>query len=112
MNIPKAYKGSEPYIFVSYSHRDSETVMEIIQNMIDAGYRIWYDEGIDPGTAWDENIANHIETAGFFLAFVSPGYVGSDNCRDELNFSRDLKMPQLMVYLAETKLTPGMKMRI
>ena len=39
----KAYQGDEPYVFVSYSHRDPK-VQEIIQEMVDNRYRVWYDE--------------------------------------------------------------------
>lgn len=45
-----ASSGSDPYVFVSYSHQDSEKVFPIIKQLHEKGYRIWYDEGIDPGS--------------------------------------------------------------
>ena len=56
----KPYEGKEPYIFISYSHKDMSKVFRIIRRLQDEGYRVWYDEGIDPATEWDENIAQHI----------------------------------------------------
>ncbi len=47
-----AYKGDEPYIFVSYAHADDEIVYPEIQWLHDQGFNIWYDDGIDPGSTW------------------------------------------------------------
>ncbi len=103
---------TKPYIFISYSHRDSKTVVEIINRMSEEGYNVWYDEGIDPGTEWDENIANHVNGCAYFIAFISNGYIGSDNCKDELNYARDLEKERLLVYLEEVDLPMGMAMRM
>lgn len=106
------YTGDESYIFVSYSHRDSEAVLNVIKRMMGEGVRIWYDEGIDPGTEWDENIADHIERCDTVLAFLSAHYLQSENCKDELNFARDLNKDRILVYLEDTKLPAGMAMRL
>lgn len=71
VHIQKPYRGIEPYIFISYSHMDSKNVFDLINNLHLAGYRVWYDEGIDPGTEWDENIAVHVERCGYFIALIS-----------------------------------------
>ena len=55
-----AYEGKEPYIFVSYAHKDSPAVFHIVEQLSARGYRIWYDEGIEPGSEWPEYIANHL----------------------------------------------------
>lgn len=106
------YEGDLPYVFVSYSHRNMDAALQIIARMVDAGYRVWYDEGIDPGTEWDENIAAHVEGCGYFLALISGEYLASDNCKDELNYARDLDKQRVLVYLEETDLPSGMKMRL
>ena len=108
----KAYEGNEKYIFISYSHKDKDKVFDIIKKLVNDGHNIWYDEGIDPGTEWDENIATHIEGCDGFIAFVSENYVSSDNCKDELNFARDLGKDRLLIYLEDVKLPAGMTMRL
>lgn len=108
----KPYDGSEPYIFISYSHKDMEKVFGIIRKLQDEGYRIWYDEGIDPATEWDENIAQHIINSGCLIAFISDNYIASNNCKDEINFARDLDKPRLLIYIGQTKLPAGMAMRL
>ena len=100
------------YIFVSYAHRDSEKVVHIINLLSNHGYNIWYDDGIDPGTEWDENIARHIVDCSYFIAFVSKNYLESKNCKDELNYARDCEKKQLLVYLEEVELPIGMAMRM
>ncbi|MBE6587099.1 MAG: toll/interleukin-1 receptor domain-containing protein [Ruminococcaceae bacterium] len=112
MNAPTPYQGKEKYIFISYSHRDTAKVFPIIFALMDEGYRVWYDQGIDPGTEWDENIAMHINDCGYFIAFMSSNYLGSSNCKDELNYARDLEKDRLIVYLEDVKLPAGMAMRV
>lgn len=108
---PIPYRGEKSYIFISYAHKDSDRVWAIIKQMQHDGYRVWYDEGIDPGTEWDENIASHVRDCGYFIAFVSENYLKSDNCKDELNFARDLEKKQVLVYLEDVELPPGMALR-
>lgn len=112
MNAPAPYMGQEKYIFISYSHRDSAQVYPIIGELNRRGYRVWYDSGIDPGTEWDENIAQHINACGYFIAFMSGNYLGSNNCKDELNYARDLEKERLLVYLEDVQLPSGMAMRV
>lgn len=101
-----------PFIFISYSHKDSDRVCPIIERLKKEGFNVWYDDGIEPGSEWDENIANHISQCGYFIAFISENYLGSSNCKDELNFSRDLDKDRLLVYLEEVALSGGMAMRM
>lgn len=109
---PGAYKGTDEYVFISYSHRNQSIVEDIILQMQNDGYRVWYDEGIEPGTEWDENIAYRVEHCSYFIAMISKEYLKSDNCQDELNFARDEGKNILLVYLDDTKLPGGMRMRL
>ena len=106
------YQGDKPYIFVSYAHKNKEQVWPILKRMISQGFRIWYDEGIDPGTEWDTEIAQHIDQCDYFISFISEAYCNSDNCRDELSYSRDLRKKRLLVYLEDVALDSGLAMRL
>ncbi len=103
---------SKPYIFISYSHIDSKKVYEIIEKLNDCGYNVWYDGGISPGSEWDQNIASHVKGCTYFIAFVSQAYISSENCKDELNFARDMDKERLLVYLEEVTLPDGLAMRM
>ena len=106
------YNGNKKFIFISYSHKDSSQVLSIISKMINQGYRVWYDEGIVPGTEWDKNIAEHIINCDYFIAFMSDNYLNSSNCKDELNYARDLEKNRFLVYLEKVNLPPEMQMRL
>ena len=112
MDIPAAYLGNEPYIFLSYSHADNAAAYEVISALNENGYRVWYDDGITPGAEWDVNIAEHIKDCSFFISLISKNYLNSSNCRDELNFVRDLNKPQLLIYLENVQLPDAMQMRL
>ncbi|MBE6552539.1 MAG: TIR domain-containing protein [Ruminococcaceae bacterium] len=107
-----SYNGNEPYIFISYAHKDNNTVYPVIDRMQRDGYRVWFDEGIDPGTEWDETIAEKIDGCGYFVAFISNNYIDSANCKDELKYARDLGKKSVLIYLEDVILTKGMAMRM
>lgn len=44
------------FIFVSYSHKDSEIVEADVNYLIDKGVCIWYDSDVLPGDNWKERI--------------------------------------------------------
>ena len=100
------------YIFISYAHKDMERVKPIIETMRKKGYRVWYDEGIDPGTEWADYIAKQLENCGYFIAFISEFYLQSSNCRDEIEYARDLNKKRFLIYLEDVELPGGMKMRL
>ena len=110
--LQKPYKGDENYIFISYSHRDIDEVLSFIETLQENGYNVWYDEGIDPGTEWDENIAKHIRECAYFISFITEDYIQSQNCRDELTYARDLNKERLLIYGEDVELPEGMKMRM
>lgn len=110
-NVPVAYKGNEPYIFISYAHKDSEIVLPIIMRLQQDGYRVWYDEGIAPGSSWDVYISEHLDGCSNVIGFLSKAYVKSQNCRDELALTRLKGKPMNLVYIDDVQLSSGMKMR-
>ena len=112
MEMPVSYNGGESYIFFSYAHKDSQRVFPIIRRLQQDGFRVWYDDGIVPGTEWDDNIAEHVVGCACFVAALSENYMASDNCKDELQYSRDLKKPQVLLYLEDVALPSGMAMRL
>lgn len=84
------YEGRDPYIFVSYAHRDSDSVLPVISGLYDEKYRVWYDEGIAPGSEWPHYIAVHLENADTVVAFVSDASMASMNCENEIVRAKEL----------------------
>ena len=108
----RPYEGTLPYLFVSYAHKNDAAVLEIISTLQSRGFRVWYDEGIEAGSEWPESIASHLERAQLVLAFLSPAYLCSDNCRKEMHYALTKRKPVINVYLEQTELSPGMEMQI
>ena len=108
----RAYEGDQPYIFVSYAHKDSKKVFQIIEQLQKRGYRIWYDEGIEPGSEWPENIAQHLIKSDTFIAFVTENSMNSANCRREINFALSKEKPFLTIILEKTEIPAGMELQI
>lgn len=109
---PKAYEGKEPYIFVSYAHKDDDQVFEILSALGEKGYRVWYDEGITPGSEWTEDIARHLDDSAMVIAFITPASMASKNCRREINYALFKEKPFLSIFLEKTEMSPGMMMQL
>ncbi len=110
--MKKTYEGSDAYAFVSYAHKDANRVLPIIDALQNAGYRIWYDAGIEAGSEWPEYIASHLKRSACVLAFISESFVASQNCRRELTFAQEMNIPMLNVYLEDVILSDGMRMQL
>ena len=80
----RPYEGQEPYIFISYAHKNSDRVVPILEKLDQAGYRVWYDDGIAPGSEWPEYIAEHLNGCSVAIAFISQDSIDSPNCRREI----------------------------
>ncbi len=61
----------KPFIFISYSHKDSERIFVIIKRLYEAGWKIWYDEGLTIGDSYDKEIERHVAECSVFLLFVT-----------------------------------------
>ena len=109
---PAAYEGDLPYIFVSYSHVDTEIVFQILDELYQRGYHIWYDEGIAPGSEWPEEVASHLFHSSMFIAFVSNNSMQSENCRREINFALSKSKPFLSIILEKTDIPLGIEMQL
>ncbi len=109
---PIAYKGDQPFIFVSYAHSDREEVYPDLLYLSQQGYRVWYDEGIRLGREWPAEIQRAIEACAFFITFLSPDAVGSDDVRNEINVAVEERKQFLAIHIKETQLAHGLKVQI
>ena len=80
----EAYTGDEPYLFVSYSHRDTEQVYPILDALYDRKYRIWYDESCENGNDFSEELRTRIKDSEAVLLFVSASSMASPFCGMEV----------------------------
>lgn len=110
--MPIPYIGEKPYIFVSYAHKDSEVVMRAIALLQQSGFRVWYDEGIDPGSEWPDTIEKYLERSSYFIGFISANALDSNYCKCELHTAFNERKKMLIVYLENIKLEGGLKMQL
>ena len=108
----KAYQGAKPYVFASYSHKNMKEVFGVIRRLAEARYRIWYDEGIEPGNEWPEEVGKAISGCQLFLVFMSPQAMDSRNVRNEITFATSADKSVMVVNLQPVELSEGMKLQI
>ena len=107
-----AYNGNEPFIFISYSHKDNDEVLRTVEALDSHGYRVWYDNGIEAGSEFSDSIAERIESCDVFIAFISHNAQESDFCREEIYFAKELKKSILVIYLEDFVLDRGLRLRL
>lgn len=106
------YEGDEKYIFISYSHMNSQNILPIIEHLVNDGYRVWFDEGIAPGSEWPESIATHLDRCAIIVSFISKSYLESNNCKREINFALSRKKPLISIFIEPVELPLGMEMQL
>ncbi len=110
--MPQVYQGIEPFIFISYAHRDSASVLPIVEALQRRGFRVWYDAGIEAGAEWPEYIARRLVDSSCVIAFISGRSMESQNCRREINFAISKGKELLVVYLEDVSLSYGMQLQL
>jgi formylglycine-generating enzyme required for sulfatase activity len=108
----EAYAGAEPYIFVSYAHADGASVFEDLRTLHDRGFRIWYDEGIDPGNEWPDEVAEALLRSSQFLVFLSAAAVESRNVRNEIYMALTQEKPLLAIFIEDVQLNAGLQLQM
>ncbi len=101
-----------PYVFVCYAHDERDVVVEQIAWLKDQGFQVWYDEAIEAGSRWSDDLARAVDGCAAFLYFLSPRSVSSRHCLDEVHFALECSRPIVPVEIAPVVLTPGLKLSI
>lgn len=102
----EAYTGSEPYLFVSYSHRDTAKVYPILDALHDKKYRIWYDESCENGNDFRDELRHRIEECSAVVLFVSGSSMTSPFCGMEIIVARENGKRLYPIYLEDATAVP------
>jgi TIR domain len=105
-------------LFVSYSHRDTEQVLEIIRQLqsMRPNLRIFLDrEELNTGMAWQQELYDALDDCDKVVAVYSPGYISSKVCKEEFNIAifrhRDSEEGVLIpIFLRDADLPTYMKL--
>ncbi len=105
----QSYTGDEPYVFVCYSHDDSEIVYPEMEWLHTQGVNLWYDEGIPAGKNWRAAIGESLLGASHVLFYISKHSLQSEHCNREINLALDEDMEVVPIYLEDVELTSDLK---
>lgn len=104
-----AYGGDEPYIFISYKHKDHQLVFPLIRQLQDAGFNIWYDEGLSRGKDYDIQIVKRIKNSELFITCMTKSVMetamdSEDYMIKEASLAINRKKPCLPIILEDVEL--------
>ena len=103
----EAYTGEEPYLFISYSHRDTKQVYPILDELYDRRYRIWYDESCENGNDFREELRTRIYNCEAVILFVSAASMASRFCGMEVIVAREYGKRLFPIFLDESEVPPA-----
>ena len=71
-------------VFISYAHRDRALYKELEKHLSNLRRQnviaSWYDGDISPGTEWESQITEHLNTDQIILLLISADFIASDFC--------------------------------
>ncbi len=102
---------SEDYIFLSYSHRDTDRIQTMI-DWLETNYHVWYDKNLGAAREYNEEIADQIRNSRIVIAFFSVSYMESPYCRDEIMYARTKGIEILGILIEEVQMSEGMQLRL
>src|SRR5438128_1060328 len=78
-------------LFYSYAHEDLELCNQLDHRLIvlkrDYPISVWFDEMINPGENRKEAIERHLNSTDLFLLLISPDFMHSDHCYEEMQYA-------------------------
>jgi hypothetical protein len=75
-------------VFYSYAHEDVSWLQKLDRHLAVLKRRglisVWDNRLVVPGTDWAQAIANHLDSASLILLLISPHFMNSDRCYNEM----------------------------
>jgi hypothetical protein len=69
---------AKPKVFISYAHRDSETVGKLSRALKTLNVSAWTDQQIRAGDSWESEIDAALTEAKVIILCISPSFLASD----------------------------------
>lgn len=99
-----------PFVFVSYSSKDTSFVHSEIKRVEGQGYKVWYDQGeLLPARFWAEEIRSAIAACTCFTVFISEDSAVSQNVCDEIDQALKANKPFIAIYWDDVELPPSLQ---
>lgn len=103
-------KNENGYVFISYAHKDSEQVNKLIVALEHIACKVWFDDGIEKGMQWSEDLARHLLDSECVLWFVSKASVESKYVLGEINFAVTHDKQIIPVYIEDAQMPLGVEL--
>lgn len=104
------YEKDEPYIFISYAHKDFEKIKPVLEFLTKENYRFWFDrskEGIPLGKNWDDYLLEMINHCSNFIVFISENSTQGDGfVLNEITEAKENGKNIIPIYLEKVKKRP------
>ncbi len=84
---------TKDFIFISYSHCDSDVVFDCLKVLDENNMNYWVDKELLSGDKWDETVLNVIDNANCkgAILFLSPDYLKSEAAEKEIEYCFEKK---------------------
>lgn len=109
---PSNYQKLRPYVFISYSHNDEQSVFEILNDMSNLDINYWYDKELVTGSEWPEILGERIMNCEMVMVMLSNSAVLSRNVRNEITMALNHNKKVLPVLIEDVVLSPGTKLQL
>ena len=101
----KAYLGKNPYIFISYAHKNKDIVYPFIA-ALQEHYNVWFDEGITYGNDYQKMLTSKIRNCALFIYFITNESLESRFCQNEIFFADEKRKPFINIIAYENTVLP------
>lgn len=81
------------HIFISYSHKDTEYVHRLQEELVKQGFSVWMDDRIDDDAPWPKIIQDHLSTCAALILVVSENSFKSEWVQKEVARARRIGKP-------------------
>lgn len=78
------YDGENPYVFISYAHKDEVEVKRILKALKGQNIRFWFDENMVTGENWNDSISKALNKSHYIIFIESENFNNSVNCLKEV----------------------------
>lgn len=111
-DIPSNFQSLRPYVFISYSHNDTNIVYDILRDMSKLGLNYWYDKELKTGSEWTEELGEKILNCEMIMVMLSNSAILSRNVRNEITMALNHKKQILPIFLEDVQLSPGAELQL
>jgi hypothetical protein len=87
-------------IFVSYRSTDRSLVNQLVTDLADMGHEVWYDQELQGGQMWWDNILDKLRWCDLVIFALTPQSLDSYPCQLEYTYANALKRALIPVQLA------------